>query len=186
MSMDKADMQNLDNVLQLGHDELILARDEKNIRYSISCLAGFRVNMASKTVTYEEPELPCDEFPTGERIYGSLPFTDAVSFRKALSELSGRFLRSEIKNEDILVLPDEVHVETNGNEAAFFGDGTVLRMTGNRYFTDGVKLLSKKRVSLEETGKKMYNSDYIQNMLREKLEKIFEAGYLRCLPKELF
>ena len=162
------------------------ARDEKNAVYSISCLAGLRVNMAAKKVTYEEPELSCDEFPTGERIYGSMPFTDAGSFRRAVSELSERFLRAGIKNEDVIVLPDGVHVEINGNEAAFFGDGAVLRVTGNRFFTEGVKLLSDKGISLAETGKKLYNSDYVMNMFREKLERIFEAGYLRCLPKELF
>ena len=37
-------------------------------RYSISCVAGFRVNMVRSAVAFMEPVLPSAEYPTGVRL----------------------------------------------------------------------------------------------------------------------
>jgi len=41
-------------------------------RYSIFCVAGFRVNMVRSAVAFMEPVLPSAEYPTGVRLMRNL------------------------------------------------------------------------------------------------------------------
>ncbi len=60
---------------------------EKLLRYSISCIAGVRVNMVDGLMEFIEPELPSEQFPKGYRVWGTAEFHDAESFRSGLTQL---------------------------------------------------------------------------------------------------
>ena len=158
-------------------------REEGCADYSICCLAGLRVNMASGTVCFEEPEMPDEDHPTGERIYETLSFSDASSFEKAVRYLSDRYAFDGIKDNDTLYFDRCVKVEINGNEVLLSGDGVRLHMTGNNLFIDAVRLIKDEKLSAAELAEGLNVSGFVKDILFEKLVRIYKKGYLRILPE---
>ena len=156
------------------------------VGYSISCLAGLRVNMTEKSIVYEEPEIPCDDFPTGERIYDKVYFTDERSFKEAANRLMGECASAEIRNDDVLLLSHGVSVKTDGNKAVFTGDASELTMTGDNMFIKSVSMLTSNGISLTEIGDRLGVSGFVLEMICGKMQMIHKGGYLRRIPEKYF
>ncbi len=150
--------------------------------YSIACIAGLRVNMASKTVCFEEADMPDEDRPTGERIYETLFFEDGASFEKAVLYLIETYARDGIRNGDLLKFDRCVDVKISGNEASLEGNGVRLVLTGNYQFMEVLRMLKDEELTMDMIGERLKAPDLVKNSLLEKLDRIYRKGYLRCIP----
>jgi len=64
-----------------------------NAAYSISCIAGLKINMADRTMAFIEPVVPDEAYPLGYRVLDEAVFADGPDFKKKLA----RFVELYVK-----------------------------------------------------------------------------------------
>lgn len=151
----------------------------KQVRcYSISCIAGFRVNMARKSVAFMEPALPSDEYPTGVHLRAEKIFATARDYRHILREFVENFAVDALPDHLPLMLSPKVTAEEGERYFLFQGNGVRLRMGGDLYFRQAVRQLKEKPRALEEIFRSLGIGEFVGAGLRQKLQILYEKGYL--------
>ncbi|MBR5909826.1 MAG: hypothetical protein IKZ66_07665 [Schwartzia sp.] len=161
--------------------EMNLPPGKKTRRYSISCLAGFLVNMARQTVAFTEPVFPDAECPTGVLVYEKRSFADIREYREILEEMAARYAYGQIDAASRVALHEEVTVSREGNITTFRGDGVSFRMGGNLHFQKAVSLIREKPHSLHEIFDTLQIGAFVGAELAGKLQMLYEKGYLRMI-----
>ena len=154
----------------------------KPLRYTIACIAGLIINLCDRTVSFVEPELPSERFPLGMRIYESRSFTDAASFERAAKELFALYVRDRIREDDLLCFDEEIRVSREGFQFLFSGDGKALRMGVNRVAAGCLESILQKPVTVKELSREQGLSAFVMDSVKEKLDILFQKGFLRCVP----
>ena len=160
---------------------LDLPPGKRRLCYSISCVAGFCVNMARRCVAFMEPELPGDACPTGVRIHAEKCFADAGEYRRILRDFSARYARDTLPEDAPLRLNPWVTVEELENVMVFHGDGVSLRLGGNIHFRGAVRRLMEGAADLPEIFRELGIGPFVGAGVRQKLELLYQKGYLRLL-----
>lgn len=155
-------------------------KEKLNLRYSISCIAGFKVNMVKKTVTFMEPEIPEEEFPNGIREYETRTFRDAKEFRCVLKELSDKWIFAELPSDKVMCWNLYITIRQEENGVVFEGDHIRCKLGGNQYFYDSIALIER-GISFEELCRELKIGDFIAEGLKCKLNILYQKGYLRLL-----
>ena len=158
---------------------LDLPSGKRRLCYSISCVAGFRVNMARRCVAFMEPELPDEACPTGVRIHEEQHFADVGEYRRILRDFSARFARDTLPEDAPLRLNPRVRVEELENVMVFHGDGVSLRLGGNIHFRRAVRRLMEGAAALPEIFRELGISPLVGAGVRQKLELLYQKGYVR-------
>lgn len=153
-------------------------KEKLNMRYSISCIAGFKINMVQKTVTFMEPEMPGEEFPKGIREYEVRTFRDAGELRQLILELSEKWIHSSLPQEISLRWNPHITVKQEPRAAVFEGDHIRCKLSGNQYFYDSIRLIEE-GLSFQEICRKLTIGDLIAAELMKKLNLLYQKGYLR-------
>lgn len=149
--------------------------------YSISCVAGFRVNMARRSVAFMEPELPSDACPTGVRTHAEERFADAGEYRCILRDFSDRFARDVLPEDTPFRLTSGVTVEERKDMLVFRGDVVSLRLGGNVHFREAVRRLAKGAATLPEIFRELGIGAFVGADVRQKLNLLYQKGYLQLL-----
>lgn len=160
---------------------LDLPPGKRRLCYSISCVAGFRVNMARRSVAFMEPELPGDAYPAGVRIHAEKSFADAREYRRILLDFSARFARDTLPEDVPLRLNPRVTVEEKEKVMVFHGDGVSLRLGGNVHFRGAVRCLVKGAATFTEILRELGISTFVGAEVWQKLNLLYQKGYLRLL-----
>lgn len=159
--------------------------DGKLLRYSISCIAGVRVNMPEGIMDFMEPELPDRDYPLGYRILESARFHDAESFREGLIRLFRRRAFASLPlwvpvklNRNVRMLMEEKIKEDRnrqkiillGDEMAYYMDAhPLLRKTMESFRTQAVPGEVLRGLRLDRAG-----TEKILALLQE----LYWRGYL--------
>ncbi len=151
---------------------------KRNKGYSISCVAGFRVNMARQAVAFMEPVLPSDESPTGVQIRAERNFAAAGDYRKILREFIDRYAADRLPEDLPLMLAPTVTAREEERYVLFRGHGVSLRMGGNLYFRQAVRQLREKPGTLGELYGRLGIGEVVGADVRQKLQALYEKGYL--------
>lgn len=149
-------------------------------RYSISCVAGFRVNMAEQSVAFMEPTLPSDEYPTGVHIRAERKFESPMEYRNILEEFAKRFALDTLPDDLPLALAPAVTVEERESFLLLRGDGISMKLGGNLQVREAVKGLARTPRTFAEICRALGVGDFVGRGLRQKLQILYEKGYL-CL-----
>lgn len=152
--------------------------EKLNKRYSISCIAGFQINMVKKTVTFMEPEIPEERFPKGIREYETRTFENAQDLVRIIKELSEQWVRWELPQDMPLRWNPYIRIMQEANRVIFEGDHIQCKMSGNRYFYDSIALIHQGK-SVKEVCQILNIGDFIAEELKMKLNLLYQKGYLR-------
>lgn len=156
--------------------------EKLNLRYSISCIAGFKVNMVRKTITFMEPEIPGECFPNGIREYETCEFRDARDLKNLLQEMSARWVHGELPKNLPLHWNPYIAVKREENGVAFMGDHIRCKLSGNQYFYHSIGLIDQE-FSFEEICRELKIGDFIAEGLKDKLNILYQKGYIRISYK---
>lgn len=161
--------------------EKMSEKQEKLACYSISCAAGIRVNMAAGTMSFTEPEQPCEEYPLGMRTREKLSFQDADSYRNCLIYLFRSYAFSTIPHYVPVQINRNVQVRKvnteNGKEIWLLGDQTGYRVTACSLTEDVLKYL-KNGVIPAELFQKLNLSVQAEQRICSLLNELYIRGYL--------
>lgn len=156
--------------------------EKKAIRYSISCLAGIRVNMVTGTISFVEPELPDQEYPFGIHVREKVSFHDAESYREGVIRLFRSYGFGTIPYYALVQLNRNVRIEYGRDEIRLLGDAAGYRMDAHQMLVEAMQKLQKgiEPVTLaEELG--------VTGPIREKLFSLLNELYIRgylCLKQD--
>ncbi|MBQ7514972.1 MAG: radical SAM family RiPP maturation amino acid epimerase [Schwartzia sp.] len=87
---------------------------------TISCISGFIVNMAEKSVRLVTPCGASEACPTGEILLAKETFSDAGDFRRLLVSLIDRYMMAEFPKDQPLWLRPGISLEKTAEGIAFF------------------------------------------------------------------
>lgn len=151
---------------------------DKAICYSISCLAGIRLNMAARTIAFVEPEQPDSEYPLGIRTREMLSFQDAESYREGLIKLFRSYAFGSLPYYVPVQLNKNIHMETDEKEIRLLGDGIGYRIDRNAMLMDALALL-KGGICPIELPEKVGAPQFMEEKLFQLLNELYIRGYLR-------
>lgn len=157
-----------------------LASARQMIRYSVSCLAGVRVNLCSKKITFMEPVLPGADFPDGCRYRETVSFTNAVEFGRCLRELFEKYAHTVVPWDRILTLNKEVSVCFGKNQTILEGDGIGFGLARNLYTDELVSLLSE-HISLTDITNRLSLPEGQDRELFRLVDTLYQGGYIEVL-----
>lgn len=152
--------------------------DKKMIRYSISCLSGFRVNFAQGTVSFVEPEMPDEEFPLGYHIRGIQHFSTEEEFQKILAEFDRCFVHAHLPRQMPMSLNKNIRLQEQPDQYLFLGDGTGYRI-GRNLFTAAILAGIRENRSFDEIMHKLPITEESQERLYAAFDALYVRGYLR-------
>lgn len=155
-------------------------KEKMNERYSISCIAGVKVNMARKTITMMEPEIPEERFPNGVRIYETCSFGDEKDYEEKLKTLLERYVHPDLPQDKKISMNQYVSLIQEGTYLSFQGDHVTYRMGGNNLFIESIRLIQTGAYTFEALSKELKIGDFISEGLKAKLNMLYQKGYLRC------
>lgn len=147
--------------------------------YSISCAAGFRVNMVRSTVTFMEPVLPSEEYPTGVHVIAEADFADAEEYEGILRRFIDRYAHDKLPPDVPLRLEPAVQVEEQERYLLLKGNGLEMRLSGNLHIRKAVRRLQGEPVTLPDLWRELGIGSFLGEEARRKLELLYRKGYLR-------
>ena len=154
---------------------------EKLACYSISCVAGIRVNMAAGTMAFTEPEQPCKQYPLGMRTREVLSFRDADSYRNCLIRLFRSYAFGTIPHYVPVQINRNVQVRNvnteNGKEIWLIGDQTGYRVTAHPLIESILKQLKNGCVPAQ-LFQKCNLSVQAEQKIYSLLNELYIRGYL--------
>lgn len=152
----------------------------QKIRYSVSCLAGVRVNLCSREITFMEPVLPDAEFPDGCRCRQTTGFADGAEFAVRLRELFEKYAFSSVPGDRMLALNKEIKVCYGKERTILAGDGTGFSLARNLY-TDELLSLLTEHVSLKDMIGRLAGHAGREGELRRLTDALYQGGYIEVL-----
>ena len=146
--------------------------------YSICCIAGVRVNMVERSLSFLEPELPDSDFPLGIRVRETLHFDSAEDFRGKLRYLLETWALGLLPPDRSLTLNRNCRVIPGPDAILFLGDGVGYRISANTYTLYALELL-KKGTSLAHIREALCLNASGQRDFDDLMNQLFIRGYLR-------
>lgn len=86
---------------------------------TISCISGFVVNMAERSVRLLTPCPVSEAHPTGEYLVARESFSDLEDFKRVLEQLMGQFMAVEMPKDQPLRLRPSIEYEMTGEGITF-------------------------------------------------------------------
>lgn len=157
-----------------------VSASRQKIRYSVSCLAGVRVNLCSKKITFMEPVLPDADFPDGCRHRETVNFTDGVEFKRRLEELFGKYAHTLVPTDQILALNKEIKVRFGKDQIILEGDGIGFGLARNLYTDELVSLLSE-HISLKDITSRLSFPAGQDRELYGLVDTLYQGGYIEVV-----
>ena len=151
--------------------------EEKRCRYSISCVAGLRVNLARRTLCFVEPMVPDQQYPTGVRTRAEARFDAAAGFFREADRMYAEYAAGFLRPERKITQNPNIRTQTEGSMIRFCGDGISYRISRGYVLERALERLSegtsfaKLREALgllPETAEELY----------EHLNALYMRGYL--------
>lgn len=170
---------------------------QKELAYSLCCVAGAVVNMTRRTVSFIEPEIPDGRFPTGLRVRTVRTFNDGPSFEQALRELFDAYGHGLMPRDLPLALNPHAQVRFEGGTVVFAGDGVCHRVSDGLLIRSALRALGAEAESGidknigagDRTDKSSQSFDAIlqatcafgatADELYQRMNALFVRGYLR-------
>ncbi|MDE7199628.1 MAG: hypothetical protein K2O15_12205 [Lachnospiraceae bacterium] len=152
----------------------------RRTRYSVSCLAGVRVNLCSRKITFMEPVLPDADFPDGCRHRETMSFADGAEFEICLEKLFAKYALPTVPQGRILVLNKEIRVCRGKDRIILAGDGVGFSMAGNLY-TDELTALLSEHLSINEIVSRLSHHTGQSEELNRLIESLYQGGYIEVL-----
>ena len=155
-----------------------LPEGKRGINYSISCIAGYRVNMARGDVELTEPEIPEDKYPDGICVLGRRSFRTAEEFAEALRDLSATYIHDEMPEDLPLFFNKYMSYERDGNMITLKADCRLAHMSGDRFMFAALEMLEK-HPTFREICAAQGLGDFAATGLRQKFRNLYHRGYIR-------
>lgn len=159
---------------------------DNNLEGTISCVSGFIVNFARKTVRLTSPTQACKEHPTGEIIFETAEFTDAADCIEVMKGMIRKYMLNVIAPKDRVrlregltwKLEDEKLVVDSGKGTTF-----TISVAGDiSFYEDMMKALSSgyhtKREVVSKLLKRFEGKLVRTEMLHYAINRIWELGIL--------
>jgi len=105
--------------------ENLLMPEYKRVKYSISCIAGVKINFCEKTIAFMEPELPGSRYPLGYRVLEERTFSNELSLSAGIRELYDRYAVGRLPAEGRLSFNVNTKHSVHENSVIFRGDRKV-------------------------------------------------------------
>ena len=153
---------------------------EKRLPYSISCIAGCRVNMVKKQIDFVEPEVPSCDFPEGLRVREQASFENADDFKEKIIYLYKKYSRPYLDTECSLFLNENTRMEVKDDAIIFYGDDCSCYCHNTRINNKAVSLIRKGK-SFDDILKDMELSGADEEALYRTLNDLYMRGYLRMM-----
>ena len=163
-----------------------MAEKQGSYDNTISCVSGFIINFANKTVRLTTPTPACPEHPTGEIILDRMEFEDAESLISCIKMMIQKHMMNIISPQDRVKLRKGLKLEIVEN-----GEIIVSNDKGSKYTIDpkGQDELYAKMFRLFESGymtkrqiaselTKDYTVPVMTNILHYCINRIWELGIL--------
>lgn len=149
----------------------------KKIRYSISCLAGVKVNLADRALSFVEPVLPDESYPCGIRVLETVNFANTQDYREKLESLFRAHAFADLPKNEIVRIHPNISVKKADNEIFLVGDGVAFRLSNNRW---NEQMLNdfKSGSAFEQSFRKLGLPDAFETNVYDLLNKMFHSGYL--------
>ena len=151
------------------------------IRYSICCVSGLKINLASRTMTFLEPVLPDDRWPCGYLVREEVRFRDGEDFREKMQALYAAHAVWHLPEHAVLRLHPEVRVRKTEDAIVLAGDGVGYRMRRDRWneqIVDGLTAGGKYGKILQTIGLPAG----FEQAARQFMNTLFQKGYLVLDP----
>ena len=152
-------------------------QDREKYRYSISCLAGIRVNLADRTMTFIEPVLPDEAHPCGYRVLEKVTFDDAVDYSEKLGSLFRRHAHAGLPKHETVRIHPEVQVKHETDQILLAADGVAYRIPKNRWNEQMLQELAAGS-SFAEIFQSLGLPEKYETDVYDLLNRMFCSGYL--------
>lgn len=168
---------------------------DKNEEYgdTISCVSGFIINMARKQIRISTPTWACKEHPTGEYLLYTRDFTDAESFREALTEGIKTYMSNILGPKEELRVRPFIDCFTQGKEFVMNAhNGMEYRVKDEKaieIYEAIFKIIGKEYKTREEIVKEFiklpkYNG-VRTDLIFYTINKFWSMGLLECKSGKL-
>ncbi|MBQ8667466.1 MAG: hypothetical protein IJ526_11470, partial [Lachnospiraceae bacterium] len=153
----------------------------KNIKYSISCIAGLYVNMVKKSIAFIEPELPDDEFPLGYRNWNVMTFSDPDEFEVCMRTLIDKYGKYSFCQDRNLAWNKKIRILCQEK------DYIILEGKGYRFKVSWGKLMFDiiERVNRHETFLQIVSElglfGELYKVALGRMQDLYIRGYLRMV-----
>nr|MCR5734359.1 hypothetical protein [Lachnospiraceae bacterium] len=107
--------------------------DRHQIRYSISCLSGVKINLCEKTMTFMQPHIPDEKYPEGVLVSESVRFTEKDDIGALLKGIFERNAKADLCEDMLITLNDRVRIIEKENELILAGDGIGYSLKRNMF-----------------------------------------------------
>ena len=173
-------------VLANNRESLIAASDSgrnrgstgrQKIRYSICCVSGVKVNLASRSMTFLEPVLPDEEHPCGYRVLETECFTDGKDYARLLAALFSGNAISRLPPGKKLSLHPDIRIEAIDSFILLKGDGVGFRVPDNPLNETVIHTLQKGG-TFEEVFRETALPETWKKSLWEFLDQLLQRGYV--------
>ena len=151
--------------------------EEKRCRYSISCVAGLKVNLARRTVCFIEPMLPDENHPTGVRTRAEARFDGADGFFREADRMYAEYAAGFLRPERRITRNPNIRTETEESMIRFCGDGISYRVSRGYVLETALERLSE-GISFAELRAKLGLLPGTAEELYEHLNALYMRGYL--------
>ena len=148
------------------------------LSYSICCVAGLRVNMVEKSISFIEPEIPDERWPLGLRVREERSFSDAESYRRAIAELTGKWSVGTLPPRRALAWNRHCRIERTADAVCFLGDGVGYRIPKN-LFTEAMLPLVERGCAFEEILRETGLPAAWRESFTAMMNQLYLRGYLR-------
>lgn len=146
--------------------------------YSISCIAGFRINLSNKTICFMEPELPSDDTPNGYEEYVISHFDSVEELLAQVKHMMRCYMTKDLPIDVPLYWNPKIQINRENNLIVFCCNGKSVKITKSFIFTEIIEAV-KKGSSLKDFCEENNYSVFSLDELHKKLNILFQKGYLR-------
>lgn len=154
---------------------------EKQGDYSdtISCVSGFIVNFANKTIRLTTPTEACSEHPTGEIILDRMEFEDAESLISCIKNMIQKHMMNIISPKDRVKLRKGLKTEIDEN-----GQINVTNDKGMKFTVDpqGQGAIYEKMFRLFESGY-MTKREIVAELTKDYAELVMTDSFHYCINR---
>ena len=147
------------------------------LRYSIACVAGLRVDLVDRSMSFIEPVLPSETFPCGFRILETAVFEGADSFREKMSALFARHAPARLPVDQPIRIHPEVRVLKDDGQIRLAGDGVDFRVKDDPRTAQALDRL-REGAAAEALFREMRLSEKAAEEMSELMNSMFQQGYL--------
>lgn len=149
------------------------------INYSICCVAGIKVNFYEKSVSFIEPEVPDEEYPTGVNIKEKKFFSNASEYKTIISDMYAKYACSSITEDGILSFNKHITITKEAGKLRFAGDLISFDMSDGLIISKAIELIQAGSYSFGEIAGCLGVFGDMYKDLYDKLNILYARGYLR-------